>query len=127
MEEAKDVRRIQKTAYQPLHNAQLNQVLSAMSTPTFLRNHVPVPADTTKMVTPALDVDLLAVLEQEKQQRVLQRLIVFVHKMYVLVQMVPLPPELLVLHIMPIFACPVPADTTKMVLPVWRAPMESIR
>ena len=56
------------------------QLLVRQTMPTFAR---PVPADTTKMVTPALDVDLLAVPEQEKQLRVLQRLIVFVHKMCV--------------------------------------------
>ena len=83
--------------------------------PTFAR---PVTADTTKMVTPALDVNLLAVPEQEKQLRVLQRLIVFVHKMCVHVPTVMLPPELLVLPIMPKFARPVPADTTKKLIPV---------
>ena len=81
--------------------------------PTFAR---PVPAITTKLVTPALGVEL-AVLEQEKQLCVLQRLIVFVHKMCVHVPTVYKPPELLVLHMVPTFARPVPADTTKLVTP----------
>ena len=65
----------------------LLQLLVLRTMPTFAR---PVPADTTKMVTPVLDVDLVAVREQEKHLLVLLHPIVYVPKIIVLVPMVQL-------------------------------------
>ena len=73
--------------------------------------------DTTKLVTPVPDVDLLAVREQEKPLLVLRPPIVYVHKIRVLVPTEPLLPGHRVPHTVPTFARLVPVDTTKMVTP----------
>ena len=69
--------------------------------PAFVR---PVSVGITKLATRVLDVDLDVVLGQEKRLRVLQQLIVYVHRILALVRMVLKQPELLVLPIVPIFA-----------------------
>jgi hypothetical protein len=71
----------------------------------------------TKLVICAAHV-LLVELEKDKQRRVLQQLIVYVHRILVLVQMVQLPLVQLVLQMVPVFVRPVLVDITKMVIVV---------
>jgi len=88
----------------------LLEALVPQTVPTFVRL---VLVDSTKRATHVLDVDLLVVLEQDKQLLVHRPPIVYVPKMYVPVPTVLKLLELLVLRMTPTLVPPVRVDITK--------------